>query len=241
MDIWRAAGPDIDFLAPDIYFEDFAAWCGKYHRPGNPLFIPEARGGPAGAANAFYAFGQHGAIGFSPFGIDAEEVTPAAERGTMDGTRQSLSSAYATLARLAPLILEKQATGEIAAMVLEGEAQRAARVSLGDYTMTATRSASPPSAEPAPAERASALFLQTGPEEYIVAGSGRLAVTFAANAPGLPIAGIASIDEETLVDGQWIPGRRLNGDENAQGQLLKLTANDSARSTVYRVRLYRYR
>jgi hypothetical protein len=59
--------------------------------------------------------------------------------------------------------------------------------------------------------------------------------------PGLPIVGIESIDEEFFVNGEWVPRRRLNGDENSQGQALKLAANDLARGRIYRVRLYHYR
>jgi hypothetical protein len=228
MDMWRAGAPNIDFLSPDIYLDDFAEWCQKYIRPDNSLFIPEARGGAEGAANAFYALGQVSAIGFSPFGIDSEDAAP-------------IGDAYATLSHLAPLILEKQAIGEIASVVLEGEAQRAARVTLGDYTFTVTRPPNPTSDASAAAPRASALFLQTGPNEYIVAGSGNSVVTFAASTPGLPIGGIESIDEEFFDGGQWILGRRLNGDENSQGQVLKLSVDDSAEGKVYRLRLYRYR
>jgi len=59
--------------------------------------------------------------------------------------------------------------------------------------------------------------------------------------PGLPIVGIESIDEEVVVDGEWLPRRRLNGDENSQGQALKLAAADLAQGRIYRVRLYLYR
>jgi hypothetical protein len=228
MDIWRAGAPSIDLLSPDIYLDEFAEWCQKYMRPGNALFIPEARGGAEGAANAFYAFGQTSTIGFSPFAIDSGDAAP-------------IGDAYATLSHLVPLILEKQATGEIASVVLEGEAQRAARVTLGDYTFTATRPPNITSDATTAAARASVLFLQTAPNEYIVAGSGNAVVTFAASTPGLPIVGIQSIDEEFFDGGQWILGRRLNGDENSQGQVLKLNADDSAQGRVYRLRLYRYR
>lgn len=245
MDIWRAAAPSIDLLSPDIYSDEFAEWCQKYVRPGNSLFIPEARGGAEGAANAFYAFGQVSTIGFSPFAIDSEDatsVTPAPEPGATGRPRGApIGYAYATLSRLAPLILEKQTTGEIASVVLEGEAQRAARISLGDYTMTVSRPVKLTGDASAAAARASALFLQTGPNEYIVAGSGSAVVTFAASTPGLPIVGIESIDEEFFDGGQWVPGRRLNGDENSQGQVLKLNADDALQGRIYRVRLYRYR
>ena len=76
IDIWRAAAPSLDFLSPDIYFNEFVYWAGEYARPTNPLFIPEAQGGSIGAANALYAFGRLSAIGFSPFGIDDASNKP---------------------------------------------------------------------------------------------------------------------------------------------------------------------
>ena len=69
-DMWRAAAPSIDFLSPDIYADEFSWVCKEYTRSGNPLFIPETRGGELGAARAFYAFGEFNAGCFSPFGID---------------------------------------------------------------------------------------------------------------------------------------------------------------------------
>jgi Domain of unknown function (DUF5597) len=54
------------------------------------------------------------------------------------------------------------------------------------------------------------------------------------------MAGIASIDEEVLVDGKWIVQRRLNGDENGHGQVLRLNSEESKKTVVYKVRLYRY-
>jgi len=71
LDVWRAGAPQIDFLSPDIYFPNFTEWCRKYHRSGNPLFIPEAKRGEESAANVFYAIGQHDAIGFCPFSIES--------------------------------------------------------------------------------------------------------------------------------------------------------------------------
>jgi beta-galactosidase GanA len=59
IDIWRAAAPSIDFIAPDIYTDEFVWVCEEYTRSGNPLFIPETRGGDAGAARAFYVFGEY--------------------------------------------------------------------------------------------------------------------------------------------------------------------------------------
>ena len=72
IDIWRAAAPSIDFISPDIYIDEFTWVCKEYTRSGNPLFIPETRGGETGAARALYVFGEFSAGLFAPFGIDNE-------------------------------------------------------------------------------------------------------------------------------------------------------------------------
>ena len=45
-DIWRAGGPQIDILSPDIYGNDdfFMSTTASFARNGNPLFIPETSG-----------------------------------------------------------------------------------------------------------------------------------------------------------------------------------------------------
>lgn len=236
MDIYRVAAPHLDFISPDIYFENFALWAGKYQREGNPVFVPEARGGEIGAANAYYAFGQLSAIGFSPFDIDGDMTIKDVKIGE---TRQWMTIAYSELAHLAPLILEKQGTPDLGAVVLEGEAQRAGKISLAGYEMAISR-AKAGSSSHADQDRAAVLFARTRPDEFLVAGSGALNIVFLAASDGPPIAGIASIDEEVLLDGKWILQRRLNGDENAQGQILKLDERGAETATVYKVRLYRY-
>ncbi len=71
LDVWRAAAPAIDFIAPDIYFPTFVEWTRRYVRGGNPLFVPEALRSPEAAVNSLYAFAAHDAIGFSPFAIES--------------------------------------------------------------------------------------------------------------------------------------------------------------------------
>jgi len=70
-DVWRAAAPSIDFLAPDIYFQNFAEWARRYRKPGNPVFVPEALRSPEASVNGLYAYGALDAIGFSPFAIES--------------------------------------------------------------------------------------------------------------------------------------------------------------------------
>lgn len=241
IDIWRAGAPALDFLSPDLYFNEFAQWAGWYARSGNPLFIPEAQGGATGAANALYAYGQLAAIGFSAFGIDDQDNAPLDLAGITHPdehpTGATLSDDYAVLSRLAPLILEKQRAGGIEAALIEGPAQRAARLTIGGYVATITPVSNAAEANP----RLAAVFIQTAPSEFLVLGSGDAQITFAAGSPGSPLVGIESIDEEFFENGAWTPGRRLNGDESSQGQALRVRGSDLAQGRIYKIRLYRYR
>ena len=93
-DIWKAGAPSIDILAPDIYDTGFKSWASQYAMPSRPqdggkvknrLFIPESRCCENSGVRALYAFGEHQALGFSPFAIDqastkeTESVTQAYE------------------------------------------------------------------------------------------------------------------------------------------------------------------
>ena len=240
MDVWRAGAPSIDFLSPDIYFNEFVHWAGEYARPGNPLFVPEAQGGATGATNVLYAVGSEAAIGFSAFGVDEQGNTPLDLVGITNPAERvdsgALGSMYLTLSRLEPLLVKQQQEGGLSAAIVEGDAQRAARAAVGDYTANVVRAGNA-----AAGSRVGALFIRTGANEFLVVGSGEAVVSFSADTPGPPIVGIESIDEEYFENGAWTLRRRLNGDENSQGQSLRLHASDAAEGRIYRVRLYRYK
>jgi beta-galactosidase GanA len=242
MDVWRAGAPSLDFLSPDIYFNEFSLWAGRYARAGNPLFIPEAQGGAPGAANALYAFGRLGAMGFSPFGVDDVGNAPLDLVGITNAAEKpdnaAIANVYDELSKLMQVILEKQQEGGVTAALIEGDAQRAAKVAIGNYMATLSRAGNGGAAA---GSRIGAMFIQTGPNEFLVIGSGDAQITFSSDKPGLPIVGIESVDEEFYENGSWVARRRLNGDENSQGQTLRLYAGDAAMGRIYRVRLYRYR
>ncbi|WP_445192204.1 GH35 family beta-galactosidase [Sphingomonas sp. Tas61C01] len=244
LDIWKAGAPSLDFLAPDIYFEDYAHWASEYRRADNPLFVPEARGRAGGAANALYTIGAMKGLGFSPFGVDGQGVVLAGDVSVgLDAGAAgdvAMTAIYGQLARLAPLVLQKQAEGKIETVIMEGSAQRAGRVRIGDYIATITR-ANGSSGDIDQASRIAAMFLQSGPDEFLVVGSGDGQISFTSDGGARTIVGIESIDEQILRDAGAVTGRRLNGDETGQGQSLRLFAADAADHKVYRVRLYRYR
>jgi hypothetical protein len=235
LDLYRAAAPHIDFYSPDIYFDNFGAWAKQYSSEHNPLLVPEAFGGGTGAANALFVFGQLNGIGFSPFGIEGSMSLTQAD--ALEAIRAKTASSYSVLSHLSGLILAKQGTGEMVTALLEDRAQPSGRLLLGNYEMSITRGK--PLSESKGDDRVAVMFIQTGADEFVVAASDQAVVSFRARM-GSETAGIASIDEEALVDGKWALRRRLNGDENAQGQLLKLNESGESNPMVYKVKLYRY-
>jgi hypothetical protein len=229
VDIWKAGAPQLDFLAPDIYFE-FKKWSGRYTRPDNPLFIPEAAGDSEGAANVFYAIGRHAALGFSPFAID----------GTKEPVSDNpLARSYDILSQLSPLILENQPKGRVAGVLLE-ELTPSQNVSLAGYTLHVSGGGprrplfgDGGALTAAPFQPAYGIFVAAGRDEFYLAGSG-LTITFSPDTPGPPIVGLATVEEGRFVDGQWVRGRTLAGDDTGQGNNLSLRAPRILHVTVYR-------
>ena len=165
---------------------------------------------------------------------------PSVGLGTGGDGDPVIGALYGVLEQLAPLLLQKQAEGRIATIIMEGSAQRSGRGRIGDYMVNMIR-ASGPDGPVDPARRVAAMFLPTAPDEFIVVGAADMQINFTTDRPGPPIVGIESIDEQILKDGAMVNGRRLNGDENGQGQSLRLSSSDASEGKVYRVRLYRYR
>lgn len=220
IDVWRAAGTAIDFYAPDLYAMDFTGWCIRYHRDGNPLYMPETRGGAAGAANVFYALGEHAGFGFSPFAIESEA-----------DDKNPLAASYNVIAKLAPLLAEHQSKGEVHGFVLDKD-HRSVEFTMGGYTLHVKLDNS----YEGPASTGFGLIMATGPDEFLGAGKG-FGVTFTPRNVTGPQVGFAAVDEGTFEDGKWVPGRRLNGDEDAQGKDWRF---DPLGVRMERITLYRF-
>jgi len=241
MDVWRAGAPEIDMFSPDAYSDrDFVAWCARYARSGNPLFIPENMGGPDGAARALYVFGRHDAIGWTVMGIEDPRI-PHPDNDLM--------GSFDAIAQLAPLIAEHQGKGTMSAVLLRGPNDPPQKVLLGNYALEAAFYSQPkmfgvppPQGPPPPA---AAILIATGPEEYIAAGSG-VTARFSPVTPGPAHAGLATVEEGAFVDGRWVPGRRLNGDDSDEGNFVMLEKSGccwppASTKSIQRFTLYRYR
>jgi hypothetical protein len=240
-DIWRAGAPDVDILAPDLYLPYFDEVCQRFSRNGNPLFIPETG---TDAANVIMAVGKYNAIGFSPFGIDGGRPIPP-----------DLAATYEMLNELAPIILAHQGNDTMTAVrMVQGDPPR--QVRLGNYTLTFAYTGSirglPPQAkggvvasppprqsgaqpgEPLPPLEAAAVVISTGPDEYYFGGGG-MRVDFTPNTPGPSNVGLGVVQQGRFVDGKWELTRWIEGDDDAQGEILMLHP-----ATIDRVQLYRF-
>jgi hypothetical protein len=225
LDVWKAAAPSIDILAPDIYYPKFYDVAAQYTRPDNPLFVPETNFNPYFIGFAYTTFGAFNGIGFSPFGIDdvLKGGAPAAIGGGFEDT-------YRVLRPMLPLIARYQYTGKLHP-ILQGLAngedwKQSIRVGdrlAANIDFTATF-------DPAKGGRACGMIIELGPDDFIVMGTG-FDVTFRETEGPLRDAQLISIEEGTFQGEQWTPSRRLNGDER------HVSLPD--RSTILRVRVAR--
>lgn len=97
LDIWQKFAPSLDFIAPDIYLNEYNSSCAKYRHRNQPLFIPEQRRDEYGARRIWAALGSHAALGTSPFGID-----------TLEPATNPFTKHYALLKSVSAIVLEAQ-------------------------------------------------------------------------------------------------------------------------------------
>ena len=209
LNVWQAAAPHLALVAPDIYGSDFEERCRQFSRSGNPLFIPETNLGAESARNLFLAIGAYNAIGFSPFAIDTH-YPPSFSVPEAD--RSALGSSYGVLRQIAPLVLEHQGQGEMTGFVLDRE-HPSLVATLGGVVVEISLD----EIFGHRAEQGAGMIMAVGPDEFFGIGSG-FRVIFRSSARGAGRLGIGAIDEGVFRDGLWIPGRRLNGDEDDQGR-----------------------
>lgn len=228
MDVWKAAGPAIDFLAPDFYNPDFKHWNDLYTRQGDPLFVPEHRFDPTVAAKAIYAIGHYNALGFSPFSIESTEKP----------SEEGLGKMYQLIETLSPLISSNQGKGKIEGVLLD-KTNVETIVRMGKYEFTFKHEFTlgwSPGASAAEWPMAGAMLIQTGENEFYLAGTGVVVTFKPISDPELNI-GILKVDEGAFEQNQWKILRHLNGDQTHQGRHVRIPHGQYG---VQRVELYGY-
>jgi len=255
IDLWHCGAPQLLCLAPDIYDTGFKSWAAQYALPNNRLFIPESRCCENSGARALYAFGEHRALGFSPFAID--QASP--------GETENITKAYALLRQISSYSLKSWG--------LLFDQQDKERIITDDNTVITCRHYytlpwDPRATDGSVWPEGGAVLIKLGNNDYLLAGTG-IVVVFAStyekaheqqqvlgedgfvavgtqsdikHQPSTSFngsrKGIVSVDEVNIdKNGKMQYLRRLNGDQDHQGRHVRIACGDWK---ILHVRLYDY-
>lgn len=259
IDIWKCAAPSIDLLAPDLYDNGFVDWVAQYKLHNNPLFIPEIKLEPNDGVRAIYVFGQHDAIGFSPFSI---EDAP-------DDGNYKLTKAYTKLDELMPLITKYQGKEQMKGILFD-QANKEKNIEWDGITLSCKHFFTLPwdarATDGSVWPEGGGIIIKLNKLEYLVAGSG-IVIEFKypdelkgfiqkkLGEDGFIAAGgnttdkekwysekrigIGSVDEVSIDEtGNMKYLRRLNGDQDHQGRHVRIGVDDFS---ILHVKLYEYK
>ena len=208
MDIWKAAAPDIDIQSPDIYLPNFKEIVAMYHREDNPLLVPESK---AEVGRAYYAFGEHDAICFSPFGIE-----DAADNFVF-------TKSYEVLNEVEHLIKKYQGTGKMRAVLKEGS-ETDKDIYLGNYKIKVMYEK--------PNEPSFGIIIQSDSNEFIVIGM-NMSIYFSSEVKNT-MGYIGQVFEGRYENKKWVTTRMMNGDETYHNSRLRVFGRtfETAEDTV---------
>jgi len=237
-DIWRAGGPAIDILAPDIYLPDYAGIIKTYSRNGNPAWNPETG---LNANNAWMGFSQLKLLCFSPFGVDGSRNVTSDD---------SFVSSYGFLNSISGAIAEAQGKPDAIKLIELEPGQNPGKVTMGRYIfdftpVSGTRGgaageaaqATPQGqgrggsvgggAQTAPQgggrggsvglsflDKPFVLIINTAPNEYYFAANASFPFVVMPNdIPNARVAAPAIMERGAFKNGIWVMQRRVNGDD----------------------------
>lgn len=208
IDIWQMFAPSLDFIAPDVYLNDYSRLCAKYRHRNQPLFIPEQRRDEYGARRVWNAFGSHQAIGTSPFGID-----------TLEPETNPFRRHYGLLNKVSKFVLEAQRDSssvgfffdELPAHEDSKDLTPPASAQFGPWKLLVQRSFVFGRAGPG-----FGMVIHRGGDKFMLVGAG-FQVKFTHESA--PFTGISTFTEKEVDDkGELRTLRNLNGDETRSGK-----------------------
>lgn len=230
LEVWKAAAPSIDVLAPDIYMRESASvrkTLEQYDRPDNALMVPEI-GSDKGYARYLYdVLGRQG-IGFAPFGLDQTGYSnyPLGAKTVDAQTLENFAVHYRLLAPMARewarLSYESKVWGvgeadDRKAETLQLGERWTATISYGEWQFGSIEAPWMGKAEKQPNREVpdgGALIAQLSPNEFLVTGY-RARVSFG-SATGERMM-LARVEEGHFDDGKWVFDRLWNGDQTDYG------------------------
>jgi hypothetical protein len=232
--LWRALAPSIKAIAPDIYGEDAGFVhdvLTAYHRPDNPLLVPEIAKTDQFAKYDFSALGE-GAVGIAPFGADPRGWNILGNSAATGHARN-----FALLAPMVREIAKLNYEGKLKTSIEQsGQAQQ--ELDFGDWKATISYGYPQPDGRRPPGNsdaHGAALVAQLGPDEFLVTGiDASVSFHLPGRLPGMRMQ-ILSAEEGSYQNGVWKPVRLWNGDETDRG--LQFHAEDPV---VIRIQLGKF-
>jgi hypothetical protein len=232
--LWRGLAPAIDAIAPDIYGNDpdfVYSVLQAYHRPDNPLLVPEIAKPDAFAKYFFAALGE-GAVGVAPFGIDPRGWNIL---GDVPATAHARN--FALIRPMDREIAKLNFEGKLKTSV-EQPGQTQQELDFGGWQATIAYGYPQNDGRRPPGNNdahGAALVAQLGPDEFLVTAiDASVSFHLPGHLPGMRMQ-ILSAEEGTYQDGAWKPARLWNGDETDRG--LQFHADDPA---VIRIKLGKF-
>ena len=231
--LWRKLAPSIDMIGPDIYTNDSAFYrelIKAYHRPDNPLWIPETGRDDSYGKFFFYALGND-AIGFSPFGVDQSGWNILG-----DQPWKAHANNFALIGPMIREIAQLEFEGKLKTAV-EEPGQTMQELEFGGWQATVTYGFPQPDGRSAPGTKdahGTALVAQLGPDEFLVTGvDASVSFHLPGKRPWIH-SQIISAEQGAYEDGVCKPLKLLNGDETDRGLCFH------QRPEVVRVRMGRF-
>jgi beta-galactosidase GanA len=239
--IWKLAAPSIDAIGPDIYTSDYPKYIKAldlYHRPDNPMMVPET-GNAEGFARFFFAAIGHQAIGFSPFGMDTTGYVnaPLGAAKINDDTLEPFARNYRIFGPMEDVIAQLNFDGKLQA-VSEDPSLHVQTLDFGKWRAVVSyglpqfgSGKTPPGNTPSDG---GAMVAQLGPDEFLVTAlHARVDFEIADRESGKQRQ-FVKVQEGTYKNGDWQPIRIWNGDQTDYG------LNFTAAPQVLRVTLATY-
>ena len=221
--IWKMKAPSLFTIGPDIYVPYAPQTMEAYSYEGNPLFIPEIRKDAVTSSYCLHALTKYNAICYSPFGIEDLALDPdSIDKPSMEvmaalnidpaaiditNSHDYLAATYQLLENMEPLYLKYRGSGHMQSFLRQSNTDFGTFLNFEKYNIQVAYA---PIAMARP--WASGVIFELDPDHFLALGM-MCSIRFIPKNGENCETDYIKIEEGTLKNGEWIPGRVLNGDE----------------------------
>jgi hypothetical protein len=229
LNLWRAAAPAVDLIAPDIYHRSgviYRTILSRYTRPDNPLLVVETGHGMEFARFCFMAIGDFSAIGYAQFGVGMKDYGATAGGADFGPGFAEMAANFNLLSNAAPVIMDLRGTKRLRSAI-EEENIPGRELSFDRWDVLAmfppALAKQPSWAEPKgpPAIPSGRVILaQLQPDEFLILGFDTTVDFRPSATSGHKEGKFVSIEEGMYKDGVWSATQPLPATAPARGVTL---------------------